>query len=89
MANRGQWRGAEIFMEGGGNLHRGGRKSLKRGAEILEERGGNQTEVVGRSTLYWAANELGLGHVMSCHVIDQQYASALVKHYHRVAMYYH
>ena len=69
-------------MEGGRNLHGGGRKSSQRGAEILEERGGNQTEVVGRSTLYWAANELGLGH-------DQQYASALVKHYHRVAMYYH
>ena len=82
MAKRGQRRGAEIFMEEGGNLHGGGWKSLKRGAEMFEEgggnlggeSGGNQREVVGRSTLYWATNEQGLGH-------NQQYASALVKHY--------
>ena len=37
MAKREQRRGAEIFMEGGGNLHEGGRKSLKRGAEIIKK----------------------------------------------------
>ena len=37
MASKGQRRGAEIFMEGGGNLHGGGQKSLKRGAEITQK----------------------------------------------------
>ena len=54
MTNRGQRRGAEIFMEGGGNIDGGGRKSLKSGAEIVKDGGGNFTEVVGRSTLYLA-----------------------------------
>ena len=31
MPKRGQWRGAEIFMEGGGNLQGGGRNSSRRG----------------------------------------------------------
>ena len=66
--------GAEIFMEGGGNF--------EEGAEILDESVGNLREVVGRRSLYLATNEQGLGH-------NQQYASALVKHYHRNAMYCH
>ena len=50
--------------EGGGSLKGGGRKSsrrgrksLRRGAEVLEEGDGNQTELVWRSILYWAANK--------------------------------
>ena len=51
---KGGGNGIKGTEEGGGNLHEGGQKSLKRGAEIIKEGGGNQTEVVGRSILFWA-----------------------------------